>query len=381
MGKLPEGIKDKKAYKKMLKLQKHPILTSNKMHECSDGIIINIALFPHVIKKKIAHLTEVEQKEILDLKAEYYSVNNNLTVQKRLAYGLKQGGGKSASRSSLLEQRREELIEYFGRMFTIEEVFKIVKKDWGIPVGKAVVAAFRSENAVEIEKLIERHQATFSDIRLGVKRSRMEELTYLYAKQKDKHEDTNARDDLKILLQMLEQIRKEAEGNRLTIDGKVDINYEQNIHLHLQQEVFKTFNIKEIILGRVAAKMGIDPVKLIYSLQQSYYKRFSNVLGDYDPDQKTDIVYPSQMNYDFERIGRMHMQHDKDIEDAIVLEEEKNDKDKDRAKLLKEKLRKKLQKKKATVKDTKAKMDTEEKIKDESKPKKKKKKKKKSKNK
>jgi len=374
MAKLPEGVVDKKAYAKMIKLQKHPIFNKGLPYVCSDGTEINIGWFPGMIKKKMSHLPAAEIQEMLDKKSEYYQINNQLTVYKRNAYGLVQGRPlKGENRTSMIERRKEELIDLFGRMFTVDEVYKIVQKDWGMPLGKRQVMDFRTNHATEIEKRIERHQATYSDIRLGVKRSRMEELSHLYNKQKDKHEETNARDDLKILLSILEQVRKEAEGNRLTIDGKVDINYEANIHVHLQQEVFKTFNLKEIILGRVAAKMGINPVKLIYSLQNSYYKRFSNVLGDYDPDADGEMIYPSQMNYDFERIGRMHQQHDQDVEDAIILEEENNDKDAEKAELLKAKLLEKLKRKKATVKDAESGIKAQEAVK-KSKTKKKRKK-------
>lgn len=359
MAKIPEGVKDKKSYLKMLKLQKHKILNKNKIYITSDNLEINLASFPHHIRKKIEHLSTIEKGEVMEQKDLYSRINNKLTAIKRKAWGLQQGGNvKGKTRTSLLYQRETELTEYFGRMFNVDEVLKIVNDEWGIPVGRKILEKFRSENSEAIDKLIEKHKLTYSDIRLGVKRSRMEELAYLYNRQKGKYEQTNSREDYKLLILTLKEIRTEAEGNRLTIDGKVDMNYEMNISVHLQNEVFRTMNLKEIILGRVAAKMGINPVKLIYSIQNSYYRKFSNVLGDYDPNNETDMIYPSQLNYDFERIGKAHRQHDKDIEDAVIVEEENNKKDEEQARLLKEKLMAKLLRKKKVVKKAKSKINT-----------------------
>jgi hypothetical protein len=336
----------------MLKLQKHPILNDKKIYITSDNQEINLASFPHHIRKKIEHLPLSEKNKIMEAKDLYSKINNKLSAVKRKAWGLQQGGNvKGKTKTSLLYKREAELIEYFGRMFSIDELLKIANEDWGLPVGRKLLEKFRRENAVEIEKLIERHKATFVDIRLAVKRSRIEELAYLFSKQKSKYERTEARDDLKLVMQIIEQIRKESEGDRLTIDGKVDVNYEMNITMHLQQEVFKTLNLKEIILGRVAARMNINPVKLIYSLHSSYYKRFSNVLGDYNPDEEPEMIYPSQMNYDFERIKKLHEQHDRDIQEAVVVEEQQDDKDPEKARKLKEQLLTRLSKKrKATNK-------------------------------
>jgi len=116
----------------------------------------------------------------------------------------------------------------------------------------------------------------------------------------------------------------------------------------LREEVYKSLNLKEIILGRVAARMGISPVKLIYSLNNSFYSKFSNVLGTFDEDtaNSTEVVYPSQMNYDFERIKREAQKRDEEIEDAIVIEENKDDKDLSRAERIKKEMLEKIARKK-----------------------------------
>lgn len=345
---IPEGVVDKEAYKEYLKLSVNPILTTKKIHICSDYTEVNLALFPHLITKMIEHLPVEEQNNILTKKQIYYKLQNKLTAVKRKAFGKAQGGANAKGTNSLLSDRRTELVELFGRMFNVDEILKIVNKEWGIPVSKDTVKRFRTDNKEEIEKRIEIFKASYSDIRLGVKRSRLEELVYLYGRQKDKYIESNAREDYKLLLSTLDHIRKEAEGDRLTINGKVDVSYEANVHMHLREEVYKSLNLKEIILGRVAARMGISPVKLIYSLNNSFYSKFSNVLGTFDEDaaNSTEVVYPSQMNYDFERIKREAQKRDEEIEDAIVIEENKDDKDLSRAERIKKEMLEKIARKK-----------------------------------
>ena len=239
-------------------------------------------------------------------------------------------------------------------MFTIDEITKIINERWAIPIGRDAVTKFRVKYNSEIKTLIEKHKESYDDIRLGIKKSRMEELSSLYNGQKEKHGTTKSREDLKILLQILEQFRKEAEGDRLTIDGKLDIDYEVNINHHLQQNVFKTLNLKEIILGKVAARMGVNPTKLIYSLNNSYYKKFSNVLGDFSEEvaDGTEIIYPSQMNYDFERIRKHQADRDMEVEEAVVLEEEQNTKSEERGLSIREQMMLKLKEKQNQIKRT-----------------------------
>lgn len=355
---IPSDVVDKEAYLESLRLASHKIIR-NPIYITSEGVELSLAQMVHILRKKIEHLPQKEIDKIEKLKAVYFKINNNLTIQKRKAFGRKQGAGVGKTENgTIFENRKEELLEYFGRMFTVEEVIKIVNDSWGLPVGKSTLYAFKVKYAEEIKKRIDVHQVSFHNIRLGVKKSRMEELSEIYRRQKEIWEEGEKRDDLRIVLNILEQFRKEAEGDRLTIEGKVDVKYEQNIQVHLMKEVFATTNLKEIILGRVAAKMGINPIKLITSLQNSYYKQHSNVLGDFDENESNgDLPYPSQLNYDFERIGKNFLLRDKQIEEAVVLDEQMNTKDLEKALSLKDKIAAKLKAKNAEMKNMQNKLD------------------------
>lgn len=359
---IPKDVVDKVAYVKAIKLAKHRIIV-NPLFKTSDGQEMSIAGPIHVIRKKIAHLPADEREWVEQEKALYYNINNNLTIAKRKAFGKKQGEGK-ASEGSILEMKREEILEYFGRMFTVEDILKIINKEWGFPMGKSTLHDFKIKYSEEIKKRVEHHQVSFHNVRLGIKKSRLEELSTIYKRAKEIWEENENRQDLKIILDIIDQFRKEAEGDRLTIEGKVDIKYEQNIQLHLMKEVFQTTNLKEIILGRVAAKMGINPVKLIYSLQKSYYAQFSNVLGDFDEDEASqDLAYPSQLNYDFERIGKNFKLRDSEIEEAVIVEEKENFNDEAKAKSLKEILAERLKSKTKDLTEMRNKLDVIEEVK------------------
>jgi hypothetical protein len=361
---IPKDVKDKKKYLQYKALEKHRIVTTDKYQTASDGTVINMAWFNNILKKKIAHLPVAEQEIFLSEKEEYYSINNKMTALKRQAMGLVQGWAsvKAQGDNSITKMKKTELLEYFGRMFTVDEVVEIVNKEWGVPVQKQAIQKFRTKNGKQIQDLIEKFKLSHVDMRLGVKRSRLEELTYLYGLQKDKFEETKRNDNYSLLLRTLEQIRKEAEGDRLTIDGKVDIKYEVDIQQHLMNEVFKTLNLKEIVLSRVAARMGLNPVKLIHSLNTSYYKKFSNVLGDYNPDENSDVPFPSQLNYDFERIGKAQSILDKYAEDAVIEEQQKAPKrDEEQANDIKDQLLQKLLAKKKNFSKVKTEIDSKDK--------------------
>jgi hypothetical protein len=130
----------------------------------------------------------------------------------------------------------------------------------------------------------------------------LDEYSQLYEHRKTRYEETNNREDYKLLIQTLEAIRKEVEGDRLTVDGGIEINVQQNIQMHINQQVFRELNILDFIVAKVSARVGVNPQKLMYSLENSYYAKFT---GFKRPDNNRDtdeIHYPSRELYDFDMI-------------------------------------------------------------------------------
>lgn len=322
---IPEGIVDIKSYKIWVAMMKHPILKDeNKMYEMSDGNKISLGHLPHVLKQRISHLPAEEQATILEKKMDYFKVLNKANNYKKLMYG-----GKTTKQAvesgttTILSFKMEEVKDLFGKFFSASEVTKIINETWGFPIGLGAVEHFRVKFAADIEKRREKYKASYTDSRLFQKRSRLDELLYLYENRKQKYKQTESREDYKLLLGTLEQIRKESEGDRLMVEGRIDINVEQNIRMHVRQEVMKNISIQELVLGRVAARMGKSYAVLVQSLNNSYYAKFD------DKSEMAMSSYPSAQNYDFamiESVNRDRPSEDTpEVFEAVVVDDKAHD--------------------------------------------------------
>ena len=189
-----------------------------------------------------------------------------------------------------------------GRMFTVGEVVKILREDNGLDVTDDDVKRVLREHIVDIEKQRDEFRNKISDVRLYNKRPRLEELSWMYSKMKTRYIALNSVDAYNAMLRTLEQIRKEAEGDVLTINGALDVNVEMTVQKHIQEEIYKTVNLKEIILSRVASRMNYDVHKLISGLHNSYYAKFVRISGEYE--EGAEMKYPSATAYDFNEIER-----------------------------------------------------------------------------
>lgn len=319
---IPEDVVNPTEYKKMLALERHPIIR-NTIYISSEGDEINIGMLPHRLAKHIEHLSSKEQEDILELKRKYNQLRAKISTAKSLAFG-RAGcyGGKKKEELAVykLSPFEEDIIELLGRMFTVAEVVRIMGEDNGIIVNEEDVKGILKKHIVEIERKREEFRNRVTDVRLYNKRPRLEELAWMYSKMKARYVALNGIDAYNSMLRTLEQIRKEAEGDVLNINGVVDVNIEVTIQNHIQKEILRTINLKEIILGRVAARMNYDPKKLIAGLHNSYYAKFVDISGDYDPS--AEMSYPSNSAYDFTAIERTAGREVMDVKAEDVTEEE-----------------------------------------------------------
>lgn len=299
---IPDGVVDVKQYRIYEALSHHPLLKS-PFYTASNGEEYNIAMLPHRLRKEIESLPEKEQEEVMELKSRYMSLHAKHTIAKNKAFGRSYVSRVRTDPHSPFEA---DIIELLGRMFTVPEVIRIMGEDNGIEIDEHDVTEVLKKNIVEIEKKREAFRNKVADVRLYNKRPRLEELAWMYSKMKSRYIALNAMDSYNAMLRTLEQIRKEAEGDILTVNGVLDVNVEVQIQNHIQQEILRTINLKEVILGRVAARMNYSPAKLIAGLHNSYYAKFVDISGDFDPD--AEMNYPSQSAYDFDNLK--HQQHD-----------------------------------------------------------------------
>lgn len=328
---IPEEVVDQKAYIKYTVLMNNPIL-KNRIIDLSDGGEVNIGLLPHVFKKKIEHLPPKEQEVLLERKQDYMRLLQKKNIALAQAYGNSgRYGGRKNKDGELSYQKKAELaleqdiITLLGRMFSIQEVVKILVEDNGIAVSTEKVKQIMAKNLVTIERAREEFRNKVTDVRLYNKRPRLEELAWMYSKMKMRYIAMNSTDAYNAMLRTLEQIRKEAEGDILNINGAIDVNLSVELQAHIQKEIIKTINIKEIILGRIAARMNYDCKKLVAGLHNSYYNQFVQISGDFDPN--AEMQYPSLVNYDFAEIERKNADRDDVVEiQAEPVKEEEHEK-------------------------------------------------------
>jgi len=336
-----EGVVDVEAYREWKKTLVHPILNEKRAYYSEETQEkFDLGRLQIDLERDIQHLSEKEKTKILQLKKIYSKVMGRSNTYKRHAFKT-DAHGIHGKLSSILDGRKDELIELFGRMFTTEEVLSIINKEWKMKCSIETLLHFKRLNAQQISVKIDEFKKSFGDIRLYNKTSRLEELTWLYGNVKRKYEQSKARDDYQLLLKTLEQLRKESEGEQFTINGSLDLKIENNLQKHIQSEIFKTLLLKEIILGRIAARTNVHPSILMKNLNESYYSKFTKFLDSEAIDADFDTVHPSTLSYDFEKIEKFQKEKTEEKQE-IVEELKKKEIVTDKASMLKSLLKTKI---------------------------------------
>ena len=319
---IPEDVTNPKEYMKWIAYKQNPILLQPK-HMTSTGEEINIAMLPHRLRKCIEHLAPKEQEELLELKAKWININAKANTAKAMAYNrMGRYAGQLVDKvKQVTIPFEDDVTELLGKMFTIPEVVRIMGEDNGIAMDEGDVRRVLKKNIVDIERRREEFRNKVVDVRLYNKRPRLDELAWMYSQMRTRYVSLNTMESFNAMIRVLEQIRKESEGDILNINGVLDVNIEVEIQNHIQKEMLRTINLKEIILGRVAARMNWDLKKLVAGLHNSYYAKFVNVSGDFDPD--AEMSYPSQQNYDFNKIQMGAKDDIEDIEAEDVTDAQK----------------------------------------------------------
>lgn len=303
-----EGIEvvNKEAYNMWLILEGKKTKLSKFDTERSDGtkVELNIGMMKVHLYKILGDFPHSTQEEIKTIKTEYDQLRAKATNWKMKAFGMDyRDKMHKTSAFYILKNREREIIELFGRMFSIDEVHQFCVEEWGIPVSKLILNKFRQYKIDEISTLIERSKAGFDDIRLGHKRPRIEELCWLYKFAKENLNKTRQIKYADLARNLLKDIKSEVEGDKLIIEGNLDINVDMTIHNHLANNVLRNIGLRQIIIGRVAAANGISPFILVEQLTTSYYSKFSGVIQEPIQSEYNNIEYPNDQPYDFDYLA------------------------------------------------------------------------------
>lgn len=287
----------------------------------SDEITIDLLKPKTITMVEILEYESTDQQKVLKRQEAFRKIHTLALNARRAAFG-GYDGKKAKLKDTLLSSKKTELLEYFGRLFTIKEVYAILKVDSSMKsISEVVLTDFYRSNIDEIKRLQEKHKQDYTHLRLTAKTSRLEELTYLYGKLKRKYEISNNREDHKALLSTMESIRKEVEGDKVTLQGNIGIQVQHEVNLHVRAELMKGVALKEVILSRLAARSGINPLKILNSLNDSYYAKWNRLLNNTIDVEHEEVSFPSLQSYDFDMIKKVNS--DKEKQDKIDLEKEK----------------------------------------------------------
>lgn len=322
-----DGVVDEETYQEYLKISTHPLLTSQRLFSIPGNPKLLDILTPlTTLKKKILSLPEAEQKVIITKHKAATSLMQKANSLRRKAYGIHTNHSfstKNNEATTILDIRKTEILELYGRFFTSQEILKTLSQEYNLSVSLSTLEAFKTKYQEEITKIQEKHRKDYSNIRLGYKRSRLEELTWMYNKRKEIYERTGYGEDHKILQSTLEQIRKECEKDELKISFEGNINITETINVHFQNEMFQQLSVKDIVLGRLCAKFGINPKVMHHRMHKSFYAKFVGTVEAEEDLMTDEIIYPSQIVYDFNKIR--HQNKAIKIEEAQIITDSKKE--------------------------------------------------------
>ncbi len=320
---------NRSAYIRWKALSRSKILNEGRNIETSEGEIISLSILPHVLRERTAHLPLEERSRIEEFAMEFRRINGRAFAEKRKAFDIKQTSS-SYSKSlqgqiASLDQFKQEIIELYGRMFAPEEVQRVVVEEFKHACSLEACLFFRKKYLGIITNKIEAFKRGQADTRLAVKKGRIEELSWLYGRVKNRFHVTEGAGDREFLLKLLDQFRKETDGDIIKVQGNIDIKIEETINFHVKQEVLSQLNISQLILARVASRMRTNPMRLLKKLNDSAYAKFNGLLGDVVDAEYEEINYPSSQPYDFDFIKNQYkVIHAEDIQ---TLREEKEEED------------------------------------------------------
>lgn len=295
---IPDFIQNPDMYREWFLLDKyietHPDRIQVIPDKDGNPVHIDMTMSPGAIRKKIQSRPKAEQERLMSIASEFRSIiakkssttrKWNLTIQK----------------GNILDVKKTELLEMFGRLYTVDEVHKEIWERWGIKVSKPTVSKFYHDNLGNIDKLRSKYEANYSDLALTKKKSRLDKLSSMFYTlwQKFKEEERVAQSAE--LRNILKDIKQEVEGELIRIDfnGKLDVDMTLNINQKIGDIVPK-IPIAALVVALVAAKAGIDPVKMMSKLASSYYSNLSGYGKKYNPN--AEVVDVRSLIYNWTEI-------------------------------------------------------------------------------
>lgn len=324
---MEEEIIDNASHKKYLALKKELYESPDRYYQLStEDFKIDLFATVSILQKQCKNKKVPDEEfDIILEKASVFRVKlGDLAALKKKALAKKINlevldDGRYISK---IEVKRAEILGLFGKMFSVTEVHKVLVTDWGLKdVSYNELLAYYKRNIDRITELQNDYKnKTNEDFRLGFKRSRLEELTWLYNINKDEILKYQSIERTKVLQSLLESIKKEIEGD-LVINGKFQVDIEETINFKVQQDLIKDFPLGVIILAKLAGKRNINPMVLLSRLANSHYSKFTGFRTPTNSMHTDEIDYPSALIYNIDDLEKKNAEITKKDEELGQLQE------------------------------------------------------------
>lgn len=300
--------------------------------DIGNGEKVNLLTFKNQILKKIAHLPQEDQDKILEFEKEVKDKIREMARLKKKAFKLAGSTAITNNQKSISEQAKSKIFELYGRLNSDEEVQKKLA-DSGIPLSITAVRRFKQKYKDDIEKLQHEYEMDWRSVAITRKRSRLDQLSYIYNVLKQDFDNTRDIKKLNYSKEMrgvLEQVKKEVEGDVIKLNINGDINLTATIEMNKTvEELYSSINFLSLLIARVASRFQLNPLVLHYQLTNSWYSEFTGFKRN-DKYQELTPRYPSTIVYNWDTIrdnyeSKLETYERKanslDIEDAIIVED------------------------------------------------------------
>lgn len=339
----PEYFEDKVTVEQYNKLSK--IVYTYNVYKADDGTEVNLLGLKPKVVKKMSHLPDWE-REMLMIRYNRFSKLKSLLGKYKRLLGKKLGDDFE----NVLEIRKTHILELFGMHYGVEEVHRKLTEESGLHISFSSVRRFHKKYRVNIEKLQLDYEKDVGAIGISRKRSRLEVLDYMLRKIKQEFDQTGGQKQLPFSREMtkiLEQARKEVEGEKVHLDVNGNINITATIESAKSVEaLYSDINFMNLLVARVAARMRINPLLLQYQLTNSWYSKHTGVKRN-NSIMEDEPYYPSKIILNWSDLQDKAAKHEEKMEKlkkkyTDEVEIIPNDEEKEEAKKLREALKDKI---------------------------------------
>lgn len=173
--------------------------------------------------------------------------------------------------TKLSDLQKMEIIELSGRYFSAPQIMDIIRNEWGIKYSNASLNTLLRNNKELIFDKRKKYGSSIDGLRLVHERPRLEEYTNIY-------EEAREVGNNKLALDVLKEIRQEVKGDRLIVDGNINLNANINVKEHILKNT-NIENFAKLAMMNLFDKHGIDFLKIAHRFKTEKITR-DPVTGD-----------------------------------------------------------------------------------------------------